>query len=298
MVSPKALKKGNKVIIISPSRQINNSQIERAIEVLESWGLEVSVGDYAFSRSGYFAGTDSERLKDLQDSIDNQKIAAIFCARGGYGLSRIIDHLDLSGLTRHPKWIIGFSDITALHLRLNLAGIESIHGLMPVQFEYDGVDNSIDSLYNMLFNNEFKYNWEGNTQNNLGECTAEIVGGNLSLLVDSLGTKTEIRTDNKILFIEEIDEYFYKIDRMLNHLNRAGKFSKLAGLVIGQFSDLKDTQIPFGFNLIEIIKSNITNKQVPIAFDAPIGHEAHNLSIPIGRKIYLNVMKDKVVLKG
>ena len=298
MQRPSLLKAGDKIVILSPSRQINESQLNRAIEVLNGWGLEVSLANNVLSRDGYFAGTDEERLQDLQNAINDPKISAVFCSRGGYGLSRIIDDLDLTVLKTNPKWIIGFSDITALHLKINQIGIESIHGLMPVQFEYDGVDKSIESLKHMLFEEFFSYEWASSINNVEGIAEAEIIGGNLSLLVDSLGTKTEINTDNKILFIEEIDEYYYKIDRMLNQLYRAGKFQNLKGLIVGQFTDLKDTQIPFGHSLAEIILSKIENKSLPVAFNSPFGHEAYNLAIPCGRKVKLSVDKNGTSLSG
>ncbi len=296
MIRPTKLKKGDKIALIAPSRMIVEKQLDAAKEIFKSKGLEVILGSKLFNTYGYFAGSDEERLSDLQEMIDNPKIRAIFCARGGYGMSRILDQLNLNELKNNPKWIIGFSDITALHLQLNHLGIESIHGLMPVQYEYMGVEESLESLWQLLFEEKISYEIHGNSSNKEGSVKAQIIGGNLSLLIDSLGTKTEIDSNGKILFIEEIDEYLYKVDRMINHLKRAGKLNKIKGLIIGNFTELKDTRILFGQNLKEIILSHCQSLDVPICFNFPVGHESLNLAIPCGREVSLNVSKDKVSL--
>ncbi|QSE98587.1 S66 peptidase family protein [Fulvivirga lutea] len=297
MQRPPQLLAGDKVVIVSPSRQIESSQLDQALKTFQNWGLEPKVAEHALSKHGYFAGNDGERLSDLQLVLDDPEVKAVFCARGGYGMTRIIDEVDLSTFIKNPKWVIGFSDITALHLLINKNNIESIHGLMPVQFEYDGIEKSSYSLKKILFEGELNYNWKGHSRNLKGVAKGQIIGGNLSLLVDSIGTKNEINTDGKILFIEEIDEYYYKIDRMLTQLKRAGKFDTIAGLIVGQFSDLKDTQIKFGSGLQDIVLDKVKSS-VPVCFNAPIGHEMPNLAIPCGREVNLSVSESQVNLLG
>ncbi|MEM9859377.1 MAG: LD-carboxypeptidase, partial [Bacteroidota bacterium] len=211
------------------------------------------------------------------------------CARGGYGMTRILDNLDLSSLDASPKWIIGFSDITALHLALAKKGLCSVHGLMPVQFGYYDAERSIEGLRQLLFEGKGIIDAPGSNFNRLGKCCAPMVGGNLSLVVDSLGTASEISTDRRILFLEEIDEYLYKVDRMLTQLKRAGKFDFLAGLVIGDFSQMKDTQIPFGQCLENIILDKVSGYDYPVAFGFPIGHEIPNYAIPLMGEVKLKV---------
>ncbi|UII22764.1 S66 peptidase family protein [Fulvivirga ligni] len=280
--------------MISPSRMITPDQVELSFEVLTEWGLNVVKSSSLFHQDGYFGGTDEERLTELQSFLDDPSIKAIFCARGGYGMTRIVDDLDFTKFMEHPKWIVGFSDITALHLALDKVGFESIHGLMPVQFSYSGVEESLASLRALLFEERTEYLISPNDHNIEGEVSAKIIGGNLSLLAESLGTNTEINTDGKILFIEEIDEYLYKVDRMLMQLKRSGKFNNLAGVMLGDFSDMKDTQIPFGKNFYELVLRYFNH--VPVCFQFPAGHEPHHLALPIGRVVHLNVNTDSVKL--
>ncbi len=298
MISPPLLKLGDKVSIVSPSRMITPDQLVNAQQTLTSWGLEVVLGDHVYNKHGYFAGTDKDRLNDLQGALDDHDIKAVFCSRGGYGMSRIIDKINLSSVLNQPKWVIGFSDITALHLKLQQSGIESIHGLMPVQFEYDGVDKSIDSLKNLLFKGSINYNINANENNRAGTASGEFIGGNLSLLVDSLATSTELDTKGKIIFVEEIDEYLYKVDRMFNQLKRSGKLNEIKGLIIGDFSQMKDTSIPYGKNIEELILEYSGLFSGPIAFGFPVGHEAYHLAMPCGRQITVEVSEEGTTLFG
>jgi muramoyltetrapeptide carboxypeptidase len=292
MIRPPLLKTGDKIAIVSPSRMITQDQLVVALEVLNAWGLEVVLGDHIYDCHGYFAGTDMARLNDLQDAIDDHEIKAIFCSRGGYGMSRILDQIDIQSLLNNPKWIIGFSDITAIHIKLNHVEVESMHALMPVQFEFKGIENSLESLQNLLFNGKVDYKIDGNDYNRNGKATGEVIGGNLSLLIDSLGTSSEIDTAGKMLFIEEIDEYLYKVDRMLNHLKRTGKLNKIRGLMVGNFSQMKDTTIPFGKSVEELILDYTDLFNGPVVFNFPIGHEAFNLAIPCGRNMTLEVNEE------
>jgi len=289
MLIPPSLKPGDKIGLIAPSRMITEDQISKALLIFNDCGLEVVKGENLLNQSGYFAGTDEERLNDLQSFIDESEIKAIFCARGGYGMTRIIDKVNITSLTKYPKWIIGFSDITALHLKLSLSNIASIHGLMPAQYGKEGVEKSLKSLKDLLFNGKGLISAKPSEFNKEGSTQAELIGGNLSLIAESLGTETEVDTDCKILFLEEIDEYLYKIDRMLNQLKRAGKFDNLVGLIIGDFSDMKDTQIPFGKDVYDLIDYHVRGFNYPAGYNFPIGHERLNMAVPLGIKASLKV---------
>lgn len=289
MTKPPLLKAGDTVGMVAPGRMILPGQISKSLDTFKQWGLEVIQGASLFSQYGYFAGTDRQRKEDLQQMIDDDSVRAIFCARGGYGMTRILDTLDLSALKKRPKWVVGFSDITALHLALHRLNIESIHGLMPVQFDYVDSELSIDHLYELLFKGTGHITAPQRYYNRKGNAEAPVIGGNLSLICDSLGTPSEIQTTDRILFIEEIDEYLYKIDRMLVQLKRSGKLNQLAGLVLGDFSSVKDTQIPFGKPLEQIILDNVDEHDYPIAFSVPAGHDIPNFSIPLMRKVSLQV---------
>ncbi|MBL6449720.1 LD-carboxypeptidase [Fulvivirga sp. 29W222] len=295
---PELLRTGDKVGVVAPSRVITEIQMAKAFEVFGEWGLDVKRGESLLAKDGYFAGSDDQRRLDLQHMIDDPEIKAIFCARGGYGMTRIIDQVDLSNVEKRPKWIIGFSDITALHLALNAQGVESIHGLMPVQYDYMGVEESLSSLKQLLFEGALNYEVAPDAMNKEGEVVAEVIGGNLSLVAESLGTDTEVATEGKILLLEEIDEYLYKIDRMFMQLRRSGKLRNLAGVIIGDFSQMKDTQIPFGKSVLDLIADHFKDLDIPVAYNFPVGHEAKNLAIPIGREVRLEVLKDVVRLSN
>lgn len=296
-IRPPLLRKGDKIGLVAPSRMITREQMVKAYLVFESWGLQVVDGKSLYNKHGYFAGQDKERLNDLQEFIDDDEIKAIFCARGGYGMTRIVDQLDLSHLQKRPKWVVGFSDVTSLHFALHRSGIESIHGLMPVQFGYTGAEKSVESLRGLLFEEKQHYIEAVQTKfSRAGRAFAPLVGGNLSLVAESLGTQTEIDTRNKILFLEEIDEYLYKIDRMLTQLGRAGKLSKLAGLIIGDFSGMKDTEIAYGQDIAALISQHVQNYDYPVAFNFPIGHENLNMAVPVSRDVKFEVKRKKADL--
>ena len=247
MISPPFLNPGDKIAIAAPGRKVSIKDIEAAQNILGAWGMDVIFSERLFSHAHqYLAGSDGERLADLQQMVDNFEIKAIICARGGYGTTRIVDALDFSSLYKHPKWIVGFSDITALHLKLFKLGIKSIHGTMPILFTRPETRQSLESLRGSLTGESAILSAVGNVSNRYGKVTAPVIGGNLSLLVDSIGTSSDPDTNGKILVLEEIDEYTYKIDRMLMHLKRAGKLENLAGLVIGHMTDIKEPELPFG----------------------------------------------------
>lgn len=293
------LKAGQTVGIVVPARKVDEQLLRKGCEIIESWGLKVEFGKHCFGKDTiYLAASDNDRLKDFQSMIDNPNIDVIFCARGGYGTTRIIDQINFDKLIVKPKWIVGFSDITALHLKLNQLGIESIHGCMPIQFSKPEYVESISSLQGILFSgNKIAIGAPGNNLNRKGTGKGVVVGGNLSMIVDSLGTLTEVNTIGKILVVEEIDERLYKIDRMFTQLKRAGKLSGLDGLVIGHFTDVTDTELPFGQSAEELIMEKVSEYSYPVAYGFPIGHEAPNLAWKHGAIASLIVSSEGSELK-
>ncbi len=297
MVQPPFLKPGDTVSIVAPGRKIDAETVRFSVSMLESWGLNVLSGRNLLNTShSYLSGTDTERLSDLQYALDDASVKAIICARGGYGTTRILDKLDFTSFLKNPKWVCGFSDITALHLKLQSWNVQSIHSTMPVMFPKKDSASSVESLKNLLFGEIGPITGEASYYNKSGNCLGELVGGNLSLLVDSLGTSSEIQTDNRILIIEEIDEYIYRLDRMLVQLKRADKLKNLAGLVVGHMTDMKESELPFGESVQQIILIHTQEYSYPIAFDFPTGHENPNLAWIQGAKGTLSVTDKRSVL--
>jgi len=237
MIQPPYLKAGDTVAIVAPSGALRNKneKIELTIELLKSWGLNVVVGKNVFNINNHFAGTDEERCEDYQKALDDPTISAILCARGGYGTVRILDKLDFSKFKKNPKWLIGYSDITALHNQLQNEGYESIHGMMctSAQKDLDSIRETVDTFKDAVFGKPLAYTLEGSEYNKTGTATGELIGGNLTLLHTMLGSKTSMDTSGKILFIEEVGEYEYHIDRMLQSLKRAGYFDNCKGQHLG-----------------------------------------------------------------
>lgn len=290
MIKPPSLRPGSKVGIVATGKKVSREDIMAAVEILTSWGLSVVEAPRLFSDlHPYLAGTDSERLHDIQSMLDSEEIEAVICARGGYGTTRIVDKVSLQAFLARPKWVVGFSDVTALHLKIFNAGVESIHGIMPILFSNPESGSSIESLKQILFGTDVSIHTTPCSANRPGISSGRIVGGNLSLIADSLGTQTEPDLGDKILVIEEVDEYIYKIDRMLTQLNRAGKLDKLAGLVVGHITDLKDSSPGFGRTLEEIILEKVSDFAYPVAFGFPIGHANPNLAWRHGSTMTLHV---------
>jgi muramoyltetrapeptide carboxypeptidase len=282
--------KGDAVAIISPSFCIDEDKVTAAVSVLESWGLNVRIGKNTLKRNGPFAGSDEERLHDLQEVTDSKDIKAVFCARGGYGLSRIIDRADFSALRKNPKWYAGFSDITVLHLWLSeVAGVASVHGEMPLNFANpEKSEETILTLRQALFGDLEKINWNANVIRPM-DVKAEITGGNLTLLYSLRGTPADPATKGKILFIEEVGEYYYHIDRILSSLKLAGKLDGLAALVIGGMNKLEDIKIPWGRTIEETISDVVKDYDYPVYFGFPAGHVPDNRAFYIGKKASLSV---------
>ena len=299
--TPPYLKPGDTIGIVCPSGYMSPSKMAECIRVLhEEWGYKVKLGRTAGSESTtYFSGTDSERLSDLQDMLDDDEVHAVLCARGGYGMTRIIDGLSFKKFRKQPKWIIGFSDVTILHSHLySNYYIASLHAPMAAAFNDAGhVNRFVQSLRSALEGKWAKYTCEPHSLNRTGEAIGELIGGNLSLLANAVGTDSDIKTRGRILFLEDVGEYLYNIDRMLYQLKRNGKLSKLAGLIIGGFTELKDTERPFGKEVYEIISDIVKEYDYPVCYSFPVSHEKENYALKIGVGYKLKVGKGRVVLE-
>ncbi len=294
MINPRFLKPNDKVVILSPSGKIEAQWVEGLKEVLESYGLLVSVGEHALCGNGRFAGTDEERIKDLQEAIDDQDVRAIFCSRGGYGIARIIDKIDFSSLAKDPKWVVGFSDITVLHNALGRVGVVSIHGIMAkhITLKAEGLEN----LMSMLFGREVDYEIPAHEFNKEGDTAGELVGGNLSVLYGLRGTPFDIDYQGKILFIEDLGERLYHIDRMIQNLRLGGVFEQIRGLVVGQFTDI-DEDDSFAGGVYGVIAEAVKDYNIPVCFNFPAGHVENNQPLKMGAEYYLEVQKNKTILK-
>ena len=297
LIKPEYLKKGDTVAIVAPSGVLKNynAYILKAKELLKSWELEVVIGENVFNDNGHFAGTDNQRSADFQLALDDKAIKAIWCARGGYGAMRVIDNLNFEKYKENPKWIIGYSDITAVHNDLHNNKSESIHGIMCKSLEKIDVDNneSISLLKKTLFGEKLSYTIEGNNYNIEGNSNGQLIGGNLTLLHCLLGSESSIDTDGKILFIEDLGEYLYHIDRMLISLKRAGYFDNCKGLIVGDFTDMRKNTTPFGRNLKELILDIVREYDFPVSFGFPAGHGEKNYPMILGREINLEVSKQQ-----
>ena len=296
---PDYLKKGDTIGITCPAGYMAKEKAQTCIGTLQKWGYQVMVGKTLGSESAnYFSGTDEERLNELQAMLDDDSINAILCGRGGYGVGRIIDELDFRKFKKKPKWFIGYSDITVLHAHIyTTCKTASIHAPMAAAFNDGGADNEfVLSLKKMLTGKKNKYDCPVHPFNKQGKTTAELVGGNLSLLAHLTGTPSDIDTKNKILFIEDIGEYIYSIDRMLYQLKRSGKLDHLAGLIIGGFTDIKDTERPFGKPIDEVINDIVKDYHYPICFNFPVSHGKENYALKIGAVYQFSIGKKNVQL--
>lgn len=287
-VIPPYLQKGDTVAIVATARKISMEELQPAIDIINAWGLKVALSKNVFYSDNQFAGTDEERATDMQWALDDENIKAVICARGGYGTVRIIDKLDFTNFVKHPKWIVGYSDITVLHQHINQNfGVASLHATMPINFTKN--QEATESLRKALFGEELNYSVPAHSLNRNGEASGELIGGNLSLIYALCGSKSDIETKGKILFIEDLDEYLYHIDRMMMNLKRSGKLQHLAGLIVGGMSDMKDNTIPFGKTAEEIIFDAVKEYNFPVCFNFPAGHIDRNLAIVMGKGIKLEV---------
>ncbi len=297
---PPYLQKGDTIGLVCPAGFMPFEKVKTCVQVLQEWGYNVKVGNTVGGGSmTYFSGTDEERLRDFQQMLDDQEVNAILCARGGYGTGRIIDRIDFKKFTKQPKWIIGYSDITVLHSHLfSNYYIASLHAPMAGAFNEEGFKNEyVLSLKNALEGKKIKYQVPAHEQNRRGEAVGELVGGNLALLAHLVGTDSDLKTKGKILFLEDVGEQLYNLDRMLIQLTRSGKLSKLAGLIFGGFTETKDTDRPFGKTIYEILGELVAEYDYPVCYDFPVSHTDRNYALKIGVGYKLKVTKTKVTLE-
>ena len=289
MISPPPLKPGSKVAIVAPARKVTALEMQPAIELLQSWGLEGVKGMYLFGEEDQYSGSDQQRWADFQMVLDDASIDAVIFARGGYGFVRIIDKLDFTKFMRHPKWLIGFSDVTVLHNHVNRnLKVETIHAPMAINIP-NTPKAVLENLHQLLTGNKVSYQYPAHFFNRRGKASGELVGGNLSLIHTLAGTPSDLLTKGKILFLEDLDEYLYHIDRMMMNLKRSGKLQGLKALVIGGMTDMKDNAIPFGKSAEEIILDAVKEYDYPVAFGISSGHIEHNEPLVMGRKMKLVV---------
>ncbi|WP_233899893.1 S66 peptidase family protein [Tenacibaculum piscium] len=304
LITPPSLQKGDTIAIVAPAGILKNRKniIDKAKKLAQSWGLKVVYGNNLFKQENHFSGTDQERCQDFQDALDNPNIKAIWAARGGYGSVRILDKLDFSKFIENPKWVIGYSDITAFHNHIHNLGVETIHGIMgtSLQDKPEVIAQSIASLKKVLFGEKLSYQitaskYNRNIKNNQ-KFSGELIGGNIAILTSMLGSDSQLSTENKVLFIEEIGEYKYSIDRMLQSLKRAGYFTKVSGVIVGDMTKIKKNSTSWG-SAIEQLILEVIPKDIPVIFNFPAGHEPDNRALIMGRKVAVTTQHKIVHLK-
>ena len=295
MIIPPFLKAGDTVALVCTARKFFPEDAKPAIDLLESWGLNVKLGTTIGLNNCQLGGTDFERAADFQAQLDDENVKAIWCARGGYGTVRIIDSLDFTKFKEHPKWIMGFSDVTVLHSQLNVERVASLHSIMP--FTVPNAPEEVkDTLRKALFGETISYSIPSKSYDVKGTASGELVGGNISILYSLLGSKSAIDTKDKILFIEDLDEYLYHIDRMMYNLKRNGYFENVKGIIVGSMTDMHDNEIPFGQNELQIITEIAKEYQIPIGFQFPAGHQSDNRTLILGKQVDFEVNESEVVL--
>lgn len=299
MITPNYLKRGDTIGIVSTARKITRKELETSKNFVEGWGIKLVWGNSIDAEENQYAGSDALRTSDFQEMLDNPEIKAIWCAKGGYGTVRIIDKLDFTAFKKSPKWIIGYSDVTVLHSHINNLGVETLHAQILL-----GIEKKSEATYRTvqkaLFGEDYSISYPVDPKqelNKIGEAKGEMVGGNLSILYSLCGSKSAINTDGKILFIEDLDEYLYHIDRMIMNLKRNGMLSNLAGLIVGGMTEMHDNIIPFGKNAEEIIFDAVKEYDYPVCFDFPAGHLPDNRALIMGRKVDLKVQSPKVYIQ-
>ena len=295
MIIPPYLKKGDTIGIVCTARSFSTEESQEAILLAHSWGLTVELGSTIDVNVNQLGGTDLQRANDLQSMLENPEIKAIWIARGGYGTVRIIDQIDFSTFLKSPKWIIGFSDITVLHSHIHNLGVATLHAIMPFSVP-KALEIAKETLFKALFNQQYQFNLPANASNKTGDANGELIGGNLSIIYSLLGSNSSIDTKNKILYLEDLDEYLYHIDRMFYNLKRNGYFNDLRGLIIGGMTDMHDNQIPFGFDVQQIVLDITKEYDFPICFDFPAGHIKDNRALKLGCKVKLKVTETQTTL--
>lgn len=307
MIIPDFLKKSDKIAIVATARKVSPEEIKPSVDLFRSWGLEVITDESLYAADNQFAGNDALRAASLQQYLDNPEVKAIVCARGGYGTVRIIDRLDFTAFARHPKWIVGYSDVTVLHSHINKClSISTLHATMPLNIPADAMEKSypsIESLKAALFGNLHGYSvlqlaTPSSAYSRNGHCRGQLVGGNLSILYSLCGSASDIDTAGKILFIEDLDEYLYHIDRMMQNLKRTGKLQKINGLIVGAMSDMHDNTIPYGKTAEEIVLEAVADYDYPVLFSENFGHVGtENLALPLGVEVEMTVGEEDASLR-
>lgn len=297
MKTPKYLSKGSIIAIVSPAGYINPDFVASAEAYLKSAGYEVEIGQHCLGRHNQMASTDDQRLADLQQAIDNPKVDAILCSRGGYGVNHIIDKIDMSQFEKNPKWIMGFSDITNLHILANKHGVRSLHCQMAKAIHNNPDADCIKNIFQILEGEKVSYTFAPNELNRKGIAEGELIGGNLSIIYSLQGTDFAIDCDDKILFIEDLNEYLYHLDRMMLNMKMSGKLAKLRGLVVGTFSDMKDNASPFGKTAYEIVKAHTDEYSYPVGFGIPVGHIDDNQPLVEGGQYRIEISDATCSLK-
>lgn len=288
MLLPPYLQPGDVIAVVATARSVTLADLQEGINLAKAYGFQVIVGASIGLVHHQFAGNDLERAADLQAQINNPAVKGIWCAKGGYGSVRILDLVDFSSLRTHPKWIIGYSDVTALHGHLQSLGLASLHAQMPVGVKQKS-QASAATLFQVLQGKPQQYAWKTHVYSLAGSVTGIVVGGNLSVVYSLVGSSSFPSCKGMILLLEDVDEYLYHIDRMMQNLQRNGVLQGLAGIIVGGFTEMKDNAIPFGQNAYQIILSYVCNLGIPVAFGAPLGHQVENLALPLGKSIQLEV---------
>lgn len=295
MILPSYLKKGDTIAIIATARKVSKEEIQPAVAFFESYGISVLLGKNLFESNNQYAGNDVQRTEDLQWALNDKNSKAIIIARGGYGSVRLIETIDFTEFKSHPKWLVGYSDVTVLHNAIHNIGVATLHATMPLNFSKN--KEATTSMIDALFGNLNEIQADENYSNVSGMAKGQLIGGNLSLLYSLSGTPFDIDTTDKILFIEDLDEYLYHIDRMMMQLKLSGKLQKLKGLIVGGMTDMKDNTIPFGKFPEEIILDAVKEYNYPVCFDFPAGHIDKNLALYFGKEVKLNVHDEGATLK-
>ncbi|MCH2229443.1 MAG: LD-carboxypeptidase [Crocinitomicaceae bacterium] len=286
-----SLKKGDLIEILAPAKAIEKEHVQFAKKTLEDFGFKVRVSKHCLGQYNYFSGTISQRLSDFQKAVDDEEVKAILCARGGYGCIQIVDKIQWANMLRFPKWIIGFSDVTVFHQKLSSMGLKSLHATMPLNFSQNSKE-SISTLVDAVKGEKYTIESKTNSFNQLGDAQGTLRGGNLSILFSLLGTDDHIKFENSILFIEDLAEQIYHLDRMLYALDKAGILNRIKGLVVGGMTDMKDTSIPFGMTYQEVILSHFEYRNIPICFNFPVGHINDNRALIIGSEVTFYINQD------
>lgn len=295
MIQPAPLKKGDLIYITAPAKAIEPAFVYFAQNYLEKQGFRVEISPNCLGNYNYFSGTDQERLADLQQAIDHPEAKAILCARGGYGCVRIVDQLQWANMLREPKWLIGFSDITVFHHRLFKLGVQSVHGTMPLNFQTNSTA-ALQTFVDSITGEKPNLTWNTTPHNQIGKATGKLIGGNLSIIYSLIATNDAYYFEGNILFLEDLSEQLYHLDRMFFALKKSGILDRISGLIIGGMTDLKDTAVPFGMTIEEIILQHFTFSRIPIAFGAPIGHIDDNQAVIVGAEVELTIENEQTKL--